>query len=167
MPPYWDPLGEFEPHTTKYKLTVFVPPRPGPRWLPSIFTSTPATAHPNSTPTSPSPDKHSDLGCLLPEDLVYLATKTIVLKSWQFPYQMRCEHTQGKNGGGEGVKGCNNGCYVLEKGEGVAMWKCNRGDCEGHVYGGDVKSDEHGRICFGKKGERIVCLEPLQKDEGE
>lgn len=80
---------------------------------------------------------------------------------------MRCEHTQGKNGAGKDVKGCDKGCYLLEKGGEVATWKCTRSDCEGHVYSGHVKSDDDGRSCFGKKGERMVCLVGLVEDENE
>lgn len=47
---------------------------------------------------------------------------------------------------------------MLEKGGEIARWKCTRGDCEGHVYEGRVKEDEEGKVCFGKKGERMVCV---------
>ena len=87
-----------------------------------------------------------------------MARKTVVLKSAWFPWQMRCEHVRGSDGAGENVKGCKEGCYVMEKGGEMSKWKCAREDCEGHVYCGNVLTDEKGTSCFGKKGERMVCL---------
>jgi hypothetical protein len=71
---------------------------------------------------------------------------------------MRCEHIHGKDGAGEGVKGCNEGCYVLEKGGEEGYWRCASENCQGHIYCGEVLMDEAGRCCFGKKGEIMVCL---------
>lgn len=158
MGPYFDMLGETEPHTTKYTLTVLCPPRPPPRWLPVFFTR-PGPSKPNvgSTytirpsdydPANPNYDcfelRHLDNGTMTPK-----IVKTI--SAW-FPADMRCEHVY------EG-KECVKGCYVLEKGGDIRRWSCQREDCEGHVYCGRVLRDAKGRVCFGEKGKRMVCIE--------
>jgi hypothetical protein len=86
-----------------------------------------------------------------------MPTKTVTIKSAWFPADMRCAHVQGLGNGGKKV--CEEWCYFLEKGGENGSWFCRKGDCEGHVYCGRVKEDEEGVSCFGKKGERIVCLE--------
>jgi len=150
--PYFDPLCETEPHTTLYTLTVFVPQRPPPNWIPACFTRK-AFKHPNTDSTHKllSSDKKEDLTCFEYWDLDELPTKTVVIKSAWFPAEMRCAHVQ------QG-KVCEEGCYFLEKGGSVAQWFCKRDDCEGHVYCGTVNEDEQKRSCFGKKGARMVCI---------
>lgn len=155
MGPYYDMLGEYEPHTTKYTLTVLCPPRPPPRWLPAIFTrsgpskpnvGTAYTIRPsNYNPAAPNYDnfelRHLD----------DMAPKTVKIISAWFPADMRCEHVQNNHK-------CEEGCYVLEKGGSVSRWRCQREDCEGHVYCGLVMEDRKGVACFGKTGERMVCV---------
>ncbi|USP80278.1 hypothetical protein yc1106_07552 [Curvularia clavata] len=150
--PYYDPLGEFEMHTTPYKLTVLVPPRLPLKQSLLNFIRTP------SAKRTQDPSGYSPL-----KELSGLPQKTVVLKSAYFPWQMRCKHVKGNDGFKQGVKGCKEGCYILEKGGDGANWKCAHEDCEGHVYCGDVLQDEEGRCCFGKKGERMVCL--TQEDD--
>jgi hypothetical protein len=131
--PYFDPLGETEPHTTPYKLHVLYPPRtfnPIPHLFPSASAAT----------TTAAPARR----------------KTITLKSMYFPSFMRCSHVQGA------ARECRAGCYVREKGGRSASqryWRCVSVDCEGHehVEAGKVRS-EGGVACFGKKGVRLVCL---------
>jgi hypothetical protein len=150
--PYFDPLGEMEPQNTRYNLTIKVPPRPPPRWLPSIFTNKPST-HPNDTASHklPASNTNPNLDLFELKDIDVLATKVLVIKSAWFPVEMRCAHVQKKHS-------CEEGCYFLEKGGDVTRWWCERKDCEGHVYCGKVMTDKEGRSCFGKQGERMVCL---------
>ncbi|KAH6872160.1 hypothetical protein BKA58DRAFT_139861 [Alternaria rosae] len=154
MSTYFDPLGEMEPSTTKYTLNARVPPRPPPRWLPSIFSNEPSTntnlvAAAHKMPASDS-NTYFDLFEL--KDVGVLATKAVVVQSIGFPVDMRCAHVQ------KGYQ-CKEGCYFLEKGGDVTRWRCKRKDCEGHVYCGRVMTDDEGKSCFGKKGERMVCLQ--------
>ena len=75
------------------------------------------------------------------------------VKAQYVPAELRCTHLSQGTG-----RRCLNGCYVLEKGGELSRWQCNRSDCEGHVYVGKVKKDCDGIACFGKQGERMVCL---------
>lgn len=152
---YFDPAGETEPNTTRYTLIVYKPPRPPPRWLPDFITRKPVT-HPNQGATYKiQPDNTNPLlDCFERKHLDELDTKAIVIKSAWFPADMRCTHVAGAN------YECREGCYFLEKGGDVVEgWKCKRDDCEGHVYRGRVQRDADGRVCFGKKGERMVCIQ--------
>ncbi|EUC30416.1 hypothetical protein COCVIDRAFT_107796 [Bipolaris victoriae FI3] len=158
--PSIDPLEEYEWSKLPYKLTVLVPPRPPRRWM-SLRpggTSTRQNAH--DIPELPRPNSHADFSRVSLEDLPGLPTKTVVVKSDAFPWDMRCRHSRGAHGAAVGVRGCKGGCYVLEKGGEVSSWKCASSECEGHVYCGKVMKDKDGVCCFGKKGERLVCLEP-------
>jgi hypothetical protein len=151
--PYFDPLGETEPNTTRYTLTVMVPPRPPPRWLPSIFTNKPSTQSRNADAHKlPTSNSNPNLDLFELKDIDVLATKTVTIKSAWFPAEMRCAHVQN-------AQLCEEGCYFLEKGGDVTRWWCKREDCEGHVYCGRAMMDDEGRSCFGKKGGRMVCLE--------
>jgi hypothetical protein len=151
--PYFDPLGETEPSTTKYILTVKVPPRPPPRWLPSIFTNKPSTNTSNlAAHKLPASDSNPNFDRFELGDVDVLNTKVIVVKSACFPPEMRCPHVQKEYE-------CKEGCYFLEKGGDVKRFRCERADCEGHVYCGRVMKDDAGRSCFGKTGERMVCLQ--------
>jgi hypothetical protein len=151
--PYFDPLGETEPSTTKYTLTVKVPPRPPPRWLPSIFTNKPSTNTSNvAAHKLPASDSNPNFDAFGLEDVDVLDTKVIIVKSACFPPEMRCPHVQKEYE-------CKKGCYFLEKGGDVRRFRCKRADCDGHVYCGRVMTDDGGRSCFGKKGERMVCLQ--------
>lgn len=155
MSSYFDPLGETEPHTTLYTITVYIPPRPLPHWLPAIFSRTHNT-YPNTGAAymiRPD-DTNPDLDCFELKHLPDLPTKRIKIKSAWFPPEMRCKHITGS------TKVCEEGCYFLEKGgDRVSRSQCKRSDCEGHVYCNRVKSDDQGRKCFGEKGKRMVCLE--------
>lgn len=167
--PYFDPLGETgkssgsvrgshvdfssEPNNTRYTLTVVVPPRPPPHWLPSIFKNKPSTHSSNAGAHKlPVSNNNPNLDLFEFKDIGILATKTITIKSAWFPAEMRCAHVQ------KGLL-CGERCYFLEKGGDVTRWWCKREDCEGHVYCGRVMTDDKGRSCFGKKGGRMVCLE--------
>jgi hypothetical protein len=132
----FDLLNETEPSNTLYVLSAYRPPRPPPRWLPAFCAPTPATNH----------DSY------LLSNIESLPAKSVKMKSAWFPLEMRCNHVT-RNVECEGV------CYFLEKGGSeVTRWKCKRIDCEGHTYCGQVKIDEKGRVCFGEKGKRIVCI---------
>lgn len=160
--PFWDPLGEYEPHDTVYTLLVFTPNRPSSSWLPDIFTRQPIKAPKNKmhvikSSQSPNFDRFGLF------DLYDMKQKTIKIKSHNFPPEMRCSHIYGGK-----AKVCDNGCYFLEKGGEVSRWHCKDGACEGHVYCDNVRGhvacasnveDREGIACFGKKGERMVCLE--------
>lgn len=156
--PYFDPLGETEPHTTKYTLTVLCPPRPPPRWLPAIFTRPGPSKNPNVgtkfviRPSDYNP-ANPNYDCFERRHLAQMKAKTVTITSAWFPADMRCEHVQNRHD-------CEEGCYVLEKGGDVGRWSCKREDCEGHVYCGRVWEDGDGRACFGKKGARMVCIKP-------
>ncbi|KAH7401199.1 hypothetical protein BKA66DRAFT_405516 [Pyrenochaeta sp. MPI-SDFR-AT-0127] len=153
---YFDPVGETEPHTTLYTLAVYTPPRPPSRWLPNIFTRIPVT-YPNTGPTfilppSDDPNKPKYDGLIL-QDLRDMSSKFSTIQSAWFPVDMRCEHVRCER------KFCEEGCYLLEKGGNEATrHRCSRSDCEGHAYSGRVKMDDEGKECFGKKGQRMVCL---------
>jgi hypothetical protein len=151
--PYFDPLGETEPNDTRYTLTVRVPPRPPPRWLPSIFTNKPSTNTSSVTAHKlPASNENPNLDFFELKDIDDLKTTVVVIKSAWFPAETRCAHVQQEHW-------CKEGCYFLEKGGHVTRWWCKRKDCEGHVYCGRIMTDGEGRSCFGKKGERMVCLE--------
>ncbi|KAJ4288589.1 hypothetical protein N0V90_011826 [Kalmusia sp. IMI 367209] len=149
---YWNPTGEYEYHDTVYTLTVYLPRRPPPRYLPSIFTREPLHVSPYHIirPDDPSPNyDHFER-----RHLDDMKTKVVKIKSYRFPAELRCKHVQEKTS-------CEEGCYVLEKGGEIARWNCRRDDCEGHVYCGNVKKDEDRVACFGKKGQRIVCVDGI------
>lgn len=150
LPAYFDPLGETEPHTTLYTLTVYTPPLPLLHWLPRIFARSPLIH-----PITPSDDSNNpEYDGIVPEGLHKMPSQIFTIKSAWFPPDMRCEHVQ------NGRKSCDEGCYVLEKGGEVASrYRCTRSDCEGHAYSGQVRVDDEGKECFGKKGSRMVCLD--------
>jgi hypothetical protein len=152
--PFFDPLGETEPNDTIYALTVHMPPRPPPKYLPVFFTRKPVTHPRTGVRHTIKPDNYGsktpNYDDFLEKDLKQMPTKVVKLKAWQFPLAMRCAHVQPN-------KICKEGCYVLEKSGQVRRWSCKREDCEGHVYGRHVLTDEDETSCFGKKGERLVC----------
>ena len=151
---YFDPEGLTEPHTTPYTLTVYIPPRLPPRWLPSLFT--PQHAKPSDKGPSYkilAEDINSKLDSFELEHLRSLPTKSITITSSWFLPELRCKHLQ------TGATVCDQGCYFLEKGgDEMAGWRCNRRDCEGHMYCGQVMKDSAGKVCFGKRGKRMVCI---------
>ncbi|KAH6863840.1 hypothetical protein B0T12DRAFT_325106, partial [Alternaria alternata] len=88
--PYFDPLGETEPNNTRYTLTVVVPPRPPPHWLPSIFKNKPSTHSSNAGAHKlPVSNNNPNLDLFEFKDIGILATKTITIKSAWFPAEMR------------------------------------------------------------------------------
>jgi hypothetical protein len=102
--PYFDPLGETEPHTTPYKLLVLYS---APRFAPfssilSLLCSDTSTRH-----------------------------KTITLKSMYFPLSMRCEHVQGA--ARECRAGCYVR-EAGQWGRGRGRWWCKSVGCEGHGW---------------------------------
>ncbi|KAF2247017.1 hypothetical protein BU26DRAFT_339515 [Trematosphaeria pertusa] len=148
---FFDPLGEWEDRNTVYTLVVHIPSRPPRRYVPQVH-------------ATPAPQDKSKYDCLKHSDLKDMKKETIKIKSHDFPWQLRCQHVRWKTE-------CKEGCYVREKGGDIARSTCKRADCEGHVYMGSVKgkvSDDgeacsekvsDDRVaCFGKKGERLVCL---------
>jgi hypothetical protein len=151
--PYFDPLGETEPENTIYTLTVCCPPRPNPKWLPSFVTRTPVTYPSTGATYTIKPDNtNPNLDCFEQKHLEDMPTRVIKLKRSLFPLDVRCAHVRTKTT-------CDKGCYVFEKSGGISRWWCKAKGCEGHVYCGRVKEDEVGSSCFGKKGERMVCVE--------
>jgi hypothetical protein len=159
MPSTYGTYVETEPSSTLYTLSAYKPPQSPSRWtrwLPPIFTRIPVT-YPNTRSTYripgdlPNYEKHafefSDIKNL------NMPLKTVKLRSSSFPLDMRCTHVAKKNY-------CMNGCYFLEKG-GTNVRTCKRADCMGHVYMGSVLRDKHKQSCFGKRGERLVCIERL------
>ncbi|KAF2123301.1 hypothetical protein P153DRAFT_255933, partial [Dothidotthia symphoricarpi CBS 119687] len=147
---FFDPLGETEPSTTVYTLTVLCPPRPPPRWLPKFFTRTPVSCRDyNSTHFSIRPrdddPRNPNYDCFELYHLNGMKRKTVKIKCGWFPLEMRCVHVQ------NGTKRCDEGCYVLEKGGDLARWMCKQTDCEGHVYCDNVVEDGDKVVCFGKK----------------
>lgn len=154
--PHYDMLDDYEPHTTKYTLTIFCPPRPPPRWLPAVFTR-PALPKANTGTTytirpSDFDPANSNYDNFEFRHLDDMKVKTVEIISAYFPADMRCQHVQK-------TTKCDHGCYVLEKGGEISRWDCKREDCEGHVYCGSVMRDHKGVACFGKKGARMVCVE--------
>ncbi|CBX99609.1 predicted protein [Plenodomus lingam JN3] len=144
---YFDPVGLTEPNTTPYTLTVYNPPRTSSRWLPSFLRSRSITSEKSSSAymtlldeTDPNPD------CSKPEHLRDLPTKTITIKAFLFAPELRCMHLQ------QGATVCNQGCYFRERGgDESTRWRCERADCEGHMYCGLVLKDDNGKACFGEK----------------
>jgi hypothetical protein len=150
---HFDPLGVTEPENTVYTLTVRCPARPWPKWLPSFFVRTPVTySDTGSVYTIKPDDTNPNLDCFESKHLSDMSTKTTKIKRSLFPLDLRCSHLRFETT-------CTKGCYVLEKGGSIQRKKCKREDCEGHVYVSPVKEDEEGKSCFGKKGERMVCVE--------
>jgi hypothetical protein len=148
---YWDLLGEYEDGDTMYTLLVYTPPRPPPKWMPEFL-------YRDATPASRihvirEPQDKPNYDCFGHRDLDDIKAKLIKIKSKYFPAEMRCKHIYGTN-----EKKCEEGCYVLEKGGIIRRWTCKRADCEGHVYVDPVKEYKD-VACFGKKGERLVCVE--------
>jgi hypothetical protein len=83
--------------------------------------------------------------------------KTVKLLSRDFPSEMRCQHVRN-------APMCDKGCYVREKGGGSLHRICGRGkDCDGHAYSGQVAMNNKSVACFGKKGKRMVCIDPENK----
>ncbi|KAF2437794.1 hypothetical protein P171DRAFT_491662 [Karstenula rhodostoma CBS 690.94] len=152
---YWDPVGEYEFHDTIFTLTVYLPPRPPPKYLPAFLTREPLDTKPfhviRSNPVTP------DYTHFERRHLADMPTKTVKIKAHRFPVGLRCQHLAGV-----GQRVCRAGCYVLEKGgKEVRRFRCARGEgCEGHVYCGHVKG-VGGVKCFGKKGARMACIEGL------
>jgi hypothetical protein len=150
---HFDPLGETENEHTIYTLTVRCPARPPSKWLPSFMTRQPVT-QPSSgyVHTIKPDDTNPNYDCYEQKHLDDMPTKISKIKRAAFPLEMRCKHLRYNTM-------CSMGCYVLEKGGSIWRKKCKRSDCEGHVYCGRVKEDTDGKSCFGKKGERMVCVE--------
>ncbi|KAF2266477.1 hypothetical protein CC78DRAFT_578178 [Lojkania enalia] len=151
---YWDLYDEYEDHTATYTITVLCPPRPS--CLSRLFAlpTSPLTAFHNasSSPTSSSATT-SHPASASTTDLAGYRPKILKLKAGQFFYELRCSHLRDS-------RTCASGrCYVMERGgEGVRWW-CKEGECEGHKHMEFVKRGEDGGACFGRKGERVVCIE--------
>jgi hypothetical protein len=171
---HWNSASDYEPHNTIYTLAVFIPPRPPPKYLPAFLTREPLDTSPFHVIRPKSPTL--DYTCFERRDLRDMRTKTVKIKSHDFPVELRCKHLVDQTV-------CRVGCYVLEKGgKEVRRFRCGRSDCDGHVYCGNIKElrrfrcykedcighlycedskeDDH-VSCFGKKGERMVCIEEV------
>lgn len=77
---------------------------------------------------------------------------TVKILSRDFPAEMRCSHIRK-------ALTCDEGCYVLEKGGGRLDRTCSRKGCQGHAYCGNVAMNNDSVACFGKKGQRMVCID--------
>jgi hypothetical protein len=154
---YHDLLGEYEWHDTIYTLLVFTPPRPPPRFLPKFLFRENVPASRIHVIRSAQEEPNYD--CFEHQDLEDMKSKWVKIKSYNFPPEMRCKHIYGTN-----EKKCDHGCYVLEKGGDVKRWTCKNPTCEGHVYVGRRMEQDDGTVCFGKKGERLVCVDISPQD---
>jgi hypothetical protein len=149
----FDVLEEMAPANIMYTLTVRDPPRPAPKWLPSVVARKPVNHAKHGTPagTIPRENTNPNRDCFelkhLNDDDIGL--KTVKIKAKHFPVGMRCGHLKDS-------KVCDQKCYVFEKGGRCFRKKCSRDDCQGHVYVSAVMEDAHGRSCFGKKGHRYL-----------
>lgn len=165
-----DPLGEYEDQNSIYTLTAYVPDRIPNRYQQWVeFRSSPLDyssydprwdhmlgGNPKFMPYQPPSY------VLRSTDLKDMKLKVFKVKAYMFPLEMRCSHVCGTLGGPV-VRECREGCYILERegerGGSGPGWRCERKDCEGHRYCGRKRFDENGRWCFGKKGERLVCIQ--------
>lgn len=141
-----------------YTLTVCVPERKPHSWVPDAFSRL-QLPDPNAGPFQPPRDPKNPAFYLTNDfkrkHLIGMKTKEIKISSWDLPVQ--CKHVRKS-----GSRGCSKLCYVLEEGgKSKDYWKCGRVDCQGHVYCDRVAHDaEHDSVCFGKKGKRMVCVDP-------
>jgi hypothetical protein len=142
---YFDPLNEMELGNTVHTLTVRCP-RQSSRWHPSSVAR--VLKHRSAYTTISDETNHDSK--FERADLDYMRTKTFKIKSDIFPVSMRCEHVQA-------TSRCAEACYALVKGQKGAR-KCSRSDCKGHVYCGAVNEDEEIKMCFGRKGKRLVRI---------
>ncbi|KAF2652943.1 hypothetical protein K491DRAFT_780721 [Lophiostoma macrostomum CBS 122681] len=157
--------------TKIYTLTVYVPDKiPSPI---SIWWD--RKSHPvDYSPSNYNPERDFKIGngnpkyflpsttrtCDLDRDNIPdMKTKEVRIKGSQFPSEFRCSHVL------KGAYKCASGCYVLEKGD-ESLRKCGTEEgnvenpaCEGHRWVTYMKMNEDGWLCFGKKGERLICIE--------
>ena len=126
----------------EYTLKVYTPPRP---LLPQLFDS----------------NKHTNFQLA---DLAAMKTKIIKLSCHDFPDQLKCKHVKTT------AYACYEGCYVLEKGcpqltlgGKPCLQHCQNKDCQRHTYFGKVVATNQGVVCFGEKGNRVVCIEEDNK----
>jgi hypothetical protein len=156
--PYFDPSGDYEPANTVYTLKVRCPPRPPPKWLPAFITREPVRPGNTGRAHTIKPDNYGsgrpNYDYFTVNEMNSMSVKTVTIKSWQFPPELRCAHVQQ-------AKRCGMGCYVLEKGGDHYRWKCAREGCQGHVFDRNVLMDGSGVACFGEKGKRMVCSDRL------
>lgn len=154
----FDPLGEYEDHNTIYTLTVLIPEKIPGRFSQfinrrpvdySYYESERDYRTGGSKFAPPSKPSSHALGA---DDLAFMKAKVVKIKATHFPPDFRCAHVQTKE------RKCERGCYLLERGGEDPNWKCDRVDCEGHRYSGRRKEDGEGQWCFGKKGERLICV---------
>jgi hypothetical protein len=156
---HFDPLGETVPSDTVYTLAVHVPPRPNSlsEHLPKFLTRTPVKAEAHVSMIRPD-DTNPNLDRFERKHLDYIKLKNVKIKMALFPIDMRCQHLRYSIT-------CAEGCYFMEEGGSHSRSKCNREDCQGHVYQGHVHEDDEGRKCFGKKGHRMVCIKDWASKE--
>jgi hypothetical protein len=147
---HFDPLAGTEPDNTMYTLTVRCPKRPPPKFLPAFITRTPVVSRRSYTISRD--ETNPNLDCFEEKHLDAMPIKVVKIENVWFPAHMRCAHVQN-------ARACWEGCYVLEKGGNISRSWCKREGCEGHVYQSGVKKDIDGKVCFGKKGQRMVCVQ--------
>jgi hypothetical protein len=130
-----------------YTITVRIPPRPS--RLPEFVTRE-NVSYKHYVPLrdfqiqpNPSHDIQDSFG---PSQLYAMKTKQIKIKSHYFPAEMRCQHLQGK------TTGRNKGCYFLEKPIKNSRFKCERVDCQGHVFGDKTEMMVRGWRVLGRRG---------------
>lgn len=150
--------------TDWYHLTICVPERKPPSWVPDcwsrLHTLKPNAAIPYMLPRDekePNFPKYNDF-----HEKHLLGMKKKLVKISPRDLSLLCKHLKA------GARECHNACYVLEEGQkGVnkSDRTCGRTDgkgqkdCQGHVYCGPVVRDaEYNFECFGKKGKRLVCI---------
>lgn len=156
---HFDPLGETAPSDTVYTLAVHVPPRTNSlsELLPKFLTRTPVKAEAHVFLIRPD-NTNPNLDCFERKHLDDIKLKNFKIKMMLFPIDMRCQHLRYSTT-------CAEGCYFMEDGGKHSRSKCSRFNCQGHVYQGTVLQDDEGRKCFGKKGQRMVCMKDWKNKE--
>lgn len=144
-----------EDSDTVYTLTVYTPKRKKP-FMPACVHRTHYPKNEGGYMISPEDPyrgvkQYTDFKR---KDLVDMKTKEVEVSGRDLMF--KCRHIRES-----GVRECKGGCYVLEKGGNKKeFWGCQRGDCEGHSYNGPAAWASNGFLCFGKKGKRMVCIDP-------
>ncbi|KAF1995599.1 hypothetical protein P154DRAFT_340131 [Amniculicola lignicola CBS 123094] len=161
----FDPSGQFQLHTDQYTIVVLTTEKPPSRL--SKFLHLPSSRNKDKAkdgdPASASPSGAMKLSG--PSDLEGLKQKTVKLQAGQFPFDSRCVHlttmrTEANKYWGSDMECLRGTCYLAERGaSGEGSWTCSREGCESHTYPREyIQESEDGKACFGRKGERIVCL---------
>ncbi|KAF2843972.1 hypothetical protein T440DRAFT_411063 [Plenodomus tracheiphilus IPT5] len=155
---HFDLLGVTETNTTLYTLVAFRQLRSS-SWIHRISVGTRST-HRKHTPRVEAANSlgEGQTDRYKQTHILFRGISTVKVKSWRFPLGLRCEHVEGNNGAGEGVKSCRHECYLLEKGGKMNTTICKSENCEGHAWSGNIVADDNGITCFGKHRKRKVLL---------